>query len=339
MVSPESDQSFVIPQAVATRPKPVRSKEFRHWIDALPMANVEGALRSLSERMDEANRHPMAPVERAEMLEALRQPADLLLREQEARHARSASLRDKERRLAALAQRLRAALVVGYKILVRDLHLSWVSGHVLHRKLRIQALHRQIHYLGRILLADCQLYLAPRSHFWLELHQAYHYAEAAGIQAKPVPNEDPEMVEKSTISDQYKLWLLLALAGPYRLQPGQANLIYRLLQAWAPQCRLYPAHARPPGTGTFVIDRHVDRPPVSAGQLEEGGFEGWYLDVAPLAEAAQQYLDKLPDSPGPGVPRPAEDPASRLAELLPRLLGAWGGSRPALGPGRLRAAG
>jgi hypothetical protein len=303
---------------------PVRSKQLRRWIEALPMANVEAALRSLGERMDETNRYPMAPAERSEMLEALRQPVDLLLREQEAKHARSMPLRGEDRRLATLGQRLRVALVVSYKILVRDLHLSWLSGHLLHRKLRVHALHRQIHYLGRILLADCQLYLPPTSHVWLELHQAYHYAEAAGIQSKPVPNEDPEMVAESTISDQYKLWLLLALAGPYRLQQGQVNLIYRLLQTWAPRCRLRPAGKHPPAAGEFAIDRSADRPPVSAGQLDGGSFNGWYLEVAPLAEAAQEYLDQLPDSPGPGAPRPFADPASKLPELLPRLLWSWG---------------
>ena len=65
----------------------------------------------------------------------------------------------------------------------------------------------------------------------------------------------------------------------------------------------------------------------------EGPFEADLLplptDVVelrppPLAEAAQEYLDQLPDSPGPGAPRPFADPASKLPELLPRLLWSWG---------------
>lgn len=324
MTSPDPEQTFAIPQQVPARSKPLRVKELRHWIETLPMANLERASLALTERLGELNCYALSPTDRSELLETLRDSADLLLREQEVRHSRPTQLTDKDRGLAAVAQGLRAALVVGYKILVQDLHGSWVSGHLLRRKMRVRALHRQIHYLGRILLADSQHYLPPTPRVWSELHRAYQYAEAARLQSKPVPNEDQEMVETSTIADQYKLWLLLALAGPYRLQQGQARLVYQLLQRWAPLCRLRSAAKRRSDAAGFAIDREADRPPVSAEQLPEGGFHGWYLDLVHLARAVQEYLDQLPVAPRLGAIRPAADLETRLPELLPRLLWSWG---------------
>ena len=318
----------------------VRLTGIEEWVQALPVANIEKTAFDLYHKLDQLNRLEIPAAERYQMLERLRKPPDLGLSQLAKQFSINApSLSRREQQLADLAQQLRAFVAVAYKIAAVHVHRAWLAAHLTHRGIRSRAIHRVMYYLGRMLLADYHLYRPCTAFLWREIHGIYHYAERARIGDKPVDNEDTTVELKSTIEDQYKALLLLALAVPYRLFQGQATKVYQLLEHWSPMCELRPAEGPDEPVGLFAVEWTEDKPPAYVENFKDKKFKGWYLDVEPLADILRMGLKEIEAGKAPfGSARPGGSPLEVGGDLLRTLMLSWGVRVSRSGP-RLETAG
>jgi len=325
------------PFAPPTRRRPasgdeLKPKHVEAWLRGLPLASVERAVVLFHGWMDGLNQTEIPLADRFRILESSRRTLDTLLQElSQVYLGHPFTLSGRDRRLIEFGQKLRAQLVVGYKIVLQQLANSSVANAIVHRKARVLALYRALDCLGGMLLNDYQLYQKHNPHTWREIHGFYAYTERVRLETKAVEVRVNEQSSLSTVSDQYKRLLLLALADPYALKVGQVELIDRWLRTRAGLCRLLRhAGPRPADGKVFAVDKNSDEPPGYANRLAREAFEGWVLDIVPFAERIrgelgqpQGFGNRQETKQGWVSGELASDP-----ELLRRLLLVWGVELP-----------
>lgn len=96
-------------------------KAFRLWIDQLPMANIGEASRQLYHAIIELNHLFLAPQQRMQFLELVREKIHFVCNEL-SRHflGLAIALPEKQRKIANLAQALQLHLASGYKLCVLE---------------------------------------------------------------------------------------------------------------------------------------------------------------------------------------------------------------------------
>jgi len=302
-----------------------RRNAIRAWVDSLPLANLGETARLLYERLSYLNAHKLSPADRFAILEAIRPALDLVLQSL-GRHYRHQDLplSGRPALVAKLARELLVMMVIGYQLVLRPLAGTSPWAQVTRSGRRVEALHRRLHYLGRMLLDDFQLYRKHPKGLWREIHATYLEALQGNLQDRPVDSEEVHPPRGSTISNLYKRILLLSLSAPYRMLQGEVQRVDRALHRWAPLSRLQPLEPRLSTSALYLVEPGVDLPPRYRDDLAGGDIHAWALDTNRLSDAIARELEAL------GTASPADeghlaDPAAPLgAELLGRLALAWG---------------
>ncbi len=305
-----------------------KPKQVEEWLQELPLASAEKAIVLFQGRLDGLNQTEIPLADRFRILEACGRTLQTLLQEQAAGHAgRPFALSARDRRLTDLAQKLRVQLVVGYKIVLQQLAKSPFANTIVHRKTRTLASYHALGSLGAMLVNNYQLYQEQTPHTWKEIHGFYDYTERVRLEARAVADRSDQGFSVATACEQYKRLLLLALADPYALKPGQVGLIYRWLKSRAGSCRLMRHRGGAPlAEHVFAVDRRRDEPPGYLNRIGSDAFDGWILDIAPFAERVGRELPQ----PGEGGAPPRRDPDyapeqdALDPELLRRLMLVWG---------------
>lgn len=293
-----------------------RPAQVEKWIAALPLANLGETGRRLYHVLTETNRTDLPAEQRLAMLERLRAPLRTVADAMKKHFiGQPLPLTGKNRQIAELAQTLTRQMALGYRIVAEDSAKG--RSRFGDRRTRAVATHRALGCLGTVLLSAYQTYAPYPTAVWREIHALYQAAEADGSSAISI--QDPERADaESTIEERYKRTLLLALACPYRLRPGEVQQIHAWLADWCRHATLERlAEPRNP-TGRFVVDFQSDGPPVylvlHASDYRDDTCR--ILNATRLADVVRDHLARLR--------RDGQTARQVNEQVLQRLMLAWG---------------
>jgi len=292
-----------------TRPKRVEA-----WVAALPMAHVGESARRLYTALREMNRLTLSAQDRLKNLEILRAP-HYQIAEALKRHYTNQPLplSPKNHKVAELAIQLNSEMAMGYKSVIEDtLGRSGFSR--LKAKVLTTAVHRSIRYLSNVLLGAYQLYIHHPENTWLELNRLYLFAEEHQLHKKLVKDHVvDEALLDSTIADNYKQILLLALANPYRLRQPIMEAVYLALRDWAPHCHIQPFKPCAAGDSCTSINLNTDAAP--GFFIKDNNADPQLCRTIDTSDLIRQVGDHMLPHGNEGIPQ----------EVLKRLIQAWNG--------------
>ncbi|MBK1885307.1 GTPase [Marinobacter sp. DY40_1A1] len=272
-------------------------KAFKAWIDQLPMANIGEVSRQLYHAIIELNHLFLAPQQRLQFLELVRDKIHFVCNELSRHYLGLAiALPEKQRKIANLSQALQLHLAGGYKLCL--LEALDEGGLDKNRKLIATAIHRATSELASTILRSHQLYCPSPAQSWLECHRMFRFAHRNKLTEMAVEDSTLKLRPASTVADSYKRLLLLGCARPNQLRQTELLQAYDLFEGWT-------AHSQC-GTNIgedslFVVNLERDNSPVYRSLLEhKPGDESFGFDTRELATMISASLDaRLRQQPAP----------------------------------------
>jgi len=234
--------------------------EVESWIEALPLANVGETRQRVSSSLTNLIASDLPGQERYAALELFRSPIHYLSEALQHHFVGAAfPLTLKARGIADQLCALHMAMAEGYQSVADELlELDIVRQNF---TMLTASLHRSLYYLGQALLTGYQLYEPCSADCWRRIHCIYEAAARKGVHSSTVQDPYRRHRQPTSIAEQYKQILLLALANPYRYSQRDIRTIYSLLEYWTPQCRLYPADHADALQFACRVDLACDEPP------------------------------------------------------------------------------
>jgi hypothetical protein len=258
----------------------IRPKAFRAWVEALPLAQTLDSARKLAAYLAALNACRVSPDVRAELVEACRTHAQVLLEELQDVYVKSAQpLGPRGRDALAAARALAGELAIAYQVAAADTAARRLGFGL--RKQQATLLVHATQCLAAQVIASFNAYSPVPAGAWKALHQIYLYAEQQEMVNDP--GEHPDGV---TVAQAYCETLLLSLTDAYRLAPGELNRIVeqiRSLRAPVTLSRQKPATR--PG-GHFLVPCDTDRGPKPAlSANDDTGGPNWRVfDANPIVD-------------------------------------------------------
>jgi hypothetical protein len=298
-----------------------RVKPLKEWLENLPLANPAEAARNLSEELGALNRQKLALDTRLKLLELYRSTIQRLMPDMEAQYvAARLPLPEKNREMAMLARQLQMDLANGYKIILLDYQNARIT--LGKGKAAMTAAQRAISGLSQILAICYQTYAPQPAGIWSEIHQIFRFAIEQDIANKPVDDAGTE----SSLSLVYKQALLLALANPYHLNPGEVDCILGYLRVFGNLALLQPFAPSGSPVGLFLVATQGDNPPKlmpdNLGEVDNRN--DILLNALELAHALKHHISQLEAGETPKTLH-LPDTAKQVGyqDLLKRLLKQW----------------
>ena len=220
--------------------EPLRIHEIESWIDALPLANVNETCQRIFSVLLILNGSGILGQDRFEALELLRKPVQYLS-DTLKHHIFGATLplTHKAHLYASHVYELNLKMANGYQRIYDELldEDNYRQDFIM----LAAGLHRSLFYLGQGLLIRYQVYAPCDPDYWRRIHRTFMETERKGLQSSVVKDPYSRNKRGTTIEEQYKQILLLALADPYRYSQADMAWIYSLMEQLTPQCKIYPA--------------------------------------------------------------------------------------------------
>lgn len=297
----------------------VRPKQVKAWLESLPLARSSAeAGRTLIAHLAAVNRAKIDADDRAQILEAYRPVAHVLLEEMEAIYAKATlPLPPRARDALTLARTLARELATGCKIAIAD-RGGKLLGFGAKKQLPLLAM-RALEYTAAILKASYRSYTPVPEGVWREMHQLFLFTEQERIGSEIVDGDT-----KDAPINVYVECLLLSLTDPYRLVPGDVDrVVAQIRSARAP----VTLGQQRPGTasgGHFLVPCDTDRPPkplVGAGD-DSGGPNWRLLDANPVVDRLRAKLQAVESGNVSATTRGLMPPEVLL--LMEKLVQLWG---------------
>ena len=299
----------------------IRPKQLKLWLERLPLGNLHESAQALLLSLAALNRQPLAEDARLKLLACYRDTLHSLADTIKLQIAgMSLPLADKPRQLATLARELLVELAHGYKLVLLG------SG---SRLLSFRSKPDQIEFIQRILSAQLRLlilcyesYAAIPDGLWAEMHQLYQHASTLNSQNEVLPDTPP-----ASVSQLYRLGLLLATADPYRLSPGEVSKVLDLIKAYGELAQIQPPSPPTQLDGLFLLQLDSDLPPLALTRQPSvsDAHTDRFLNTLELAKRVSQLLARLRAGEAPSqlglLAYASETP---YQGLLQRLLRSWG---------------
>jgi cyclic-di-GMP-binding protein len=115
---------------------------------------------------------------------------------------------------------------------------------------------RAMAHTARAMRTSYKAYTRQPAGAWKTTHQLYLFAEEMGVAAGIADSHS-----RMTIAGLYGETLLLALADPYRLEPGEVERVEALLRALRPALSLAREAPETPASRHFMVNLREDAPP------------------------------------------------------------------------------
>jgi len=318
---------------------PTRPRQLARWARTLPQGDGRRAAADVLGQLRRLNLHDYAPRQRASLNGIVRPLAESVL-EALRRPLRGGSLavEDGQRGAAADIQQLLQALADADRLVIEGLSAQ-SRPKPADTPLLAEAVHGEVTALSQRLLESYRVYHSEPPGVWRELHRLYRFAEERGLLERTVGDphgQRPPAVRRS-IELAYKRIVLLAIAEPYHLMPGEAGELYDTLAGWAGACEIRPLGELPPN-GDYIVDLAVDMAPrYVPGDMQVKPAAGHILDIDAVREALDAAIQPLLSQAREGAA------ASRLAERqrrdrLMRLADTWSGHPARRAPRRAHRA-
>ncbi len=301
----------------------IRPRRAQAWVAQLPRANLGESARRLYTALTETNRLDLPFQDRARFLDTLIAPVTEVVRGLRRHFVGVCSpLPEKNRKAAAVARHLYAELATGYGIAAEDLlrrSLVLVNGRLLTR-----LLYRATAMWGRALLTDYETYRPCVPGTWSSIHRLFAFAESRRLH-RAVTSDPLADGRRTTLADEYKRILLLALASPYCLRHGEAGQVHRVLEQWANRAILRRVRTTGELDRHFGIDLGSDAPPrnlaLAPGPLEPARCR--WLDTRSVLELVRDHILEAGDAAVTTLTGLHLEDADLPHPLLRRLLAMW----------------
>ena len=238
----------------------LRTQELEAWIETLPLADVGETYQRVSNSLSKLNNSELSGQERFDALELFRRPIRYL--NDAVRHhfvGAALPLTQRARDIATQLYGLNLEAAKGYQSISDEL----LELNTLRQDFTMLAtsLQRALYYLGQGLLTGYQVYETCKAGTWRRIHLIYEAAEGKGVHISTVVDPYRRSNQQTTVEDQYKQLLLLALANPYRYPQADMDWIYSSLEQWTPLCHLHSADSLDELQFTCLVDLANDAGP------------------------------------------------------------------------------
>jgi len=296
------------------------------WIAAQPTINLQSTAPLIFTLLQSYNRCKMPAVARLKAMITLQPVIDNIVEQLHNYYQNeSLPLQKNTRARANITARFLDETAFAYKATVTDAVID-TENNEMSINLFIAALRLTIDHLGQQLLECYTRFSPPVKGLWGEIHRTYQLAERNGLHTRVLTENENTDNPFATVQHGYLRLVLLALATPNHLMPGQAAQIYTCLEKWTAGCRILSKKITVAETGDIVIDLAGERPPaVATGYARFRPIDGRFLDISEL----QKKLDEISASVAEhhrakqGVPLTISERLRR--DLLTRLRKAWQG--------------
>ncbi len=262
-------------------------KAFRIWTDQLPMANIGEVSRQLYHAIIELNHLFLAPQQRMQFLELIREKIHFVCNEL-SRHylGLAVALPEKQRKIANLSQALQLHLAGGYKLCLLEFIDN--GGPDKNRRQIASAVHRAISELAATIVRSHQLYCPSPTQSWLECHRLYRFAHRNNLSVVQVEDDTLQHRRTSSVADSYKRILLLGCARPNQLRQSELLQVYELFESWTDHTRCGPEIG---DESLFVVNMERDNPPFYRSLLsQKPGDESFGFDSSELSAMLSDAL-------------------------------------------------
>lgn len=290
-------------------------------LEALPLGNLQEVSRALCDEIGALNRQKVAMDARLKLLELYRGAILNLMPALEDQFVNARlPLPEKPRKMAELARELQAGLATGYKIILLDYQSKRIR--LGKGKIALAATQRGISALSRILAIHYQTYAPTPAGIWSEIHQIFRFAMEQKIADEAIADAHGE----GSVGLVYKQALLLALADPYHLNPGEIRKIREYLAQFGDLAQLQPFMQSGDPVGLFLVQTDSDGPPreTPLNFDESVNPNGILLNTRELAHALRHHAGRLETGESPGNLRlPVSAGEADYPALLRRLLKHW----------------
>ncbi|MEN8169178.1 MAG: hypothetical protein ABFS08_03060 [Pseudomonadota bacterium] len=295
----------------------------RQWVEELPLGHIGETSRRLYEMLREVNRLDIPLANRFELMEECATPLHTVLESLE-RHYTGISfpLPKKSLRAAQLSTGILHEVVIAYQaVLNSEENASWFYR-MTHTRIWLEAVHRLIYYLNRILCNYRLIHRVVPGGVWLALHQLYWTARDNKRQREKV--KLPLTDRPTTTEGEYKRALLLSMIEPQLFNREQMEQVHNNMPMWLERCELVEAEQRSSELSGYCIRRDADAPHSQFNEeccqdCDADKQAGLLLDLSGLNVRIHGLLEQLGESdlmqlPGGGA-------ISR--ETLETLLSCW----------------
>ncbi|MHB1173636.1 MAG: hypothetical protein ACYCZJ_00730 [Sulfuriferula sp.] len=298
-----------------------RPKYLQTWLERLPVANLHESAQALLLSLAAQNRQAIADDSRQKLLELYRVTVHTLTGAIKLQISDAAlPLTEKQHQLATLARELLIELANGYKIV-----LQASSGRLLSFRSKpdqTQTMQRILSANSRLLTLCYEGYADVPTGLWSEIHQIYRYAVHQNAPDDIITDTPP-----ASVSQLYRLCLLIATADPYRLTLGEVSKVLDLLRLYGDIAQTQPLTSPLQTNGLFLISPDKDQPPLPlfryTGTTDPA--HDYLFNTLELARRLHQLFNLLKSGKSAvqlGLPGYADE--ATYQGLLQRLIRNWG---------------
>lgn len=240
----------------------IRPQAVERWLRELPRGSVGQTGQLVFNALQDIQRQDIKANDRFRVLEALRDSVHYATSNLN-KHVYGVAypLPEKVMRIASACQSIHDSMAQSYLSVFHDLQKQ--NSLFVDKRMLTTAIHRAIVYIEHSLLLTYEVYSAFQHDHWEQLHELYQYAELHKLTQLTVYESLGHPKKKSNISQEYLRTLLLYLAEPYHLRPGEINEVHHHLEHWSELCTLLKVTSDSEliENQLAIIDLNNDQPP------------------------------------------------------------------------------
>lgn len=308
----------------ANQPRP---SELPAWLAAHPVTDAQTNVQEILELLQTYNRRLMPLEARIKAVGHLQLSVEKILKILRERYQnQSLPLPEKTRQQANLSLQFLDEMAAAYKIIVTEL-LEERADHDIDTQLLVTSIRQAIESLGQLLLECYAQYIPYPKGLWGEIHKLYLLAETQNLHKIAVSENDQESHTPANIQLCYLRLVMLALAQPNHLMPGQINRIYAYLEKWSAGCLIKETKVNEAKTGDIFVDLDSELPPTIASSYTQFKLSnGRFLNISPLRKKLEEARRKMEQKHQQGLKGAPFTIADRMQRnLLNRISNAWRG--------------
>jgi hypothetical protein len=287
-----------IPDQLPPKGKPffLSDKELSAWAEQLPIANVGETSKQIFKALREFNRTLIPSKRRLQSVEYFRQPLSYIAANLSKHYIGSGfPLSDKAYKIAVLNRELHSGMATAYKSAIIDLLVEGQGKP--ERKQLVQAIHRCMSYLSKVILQSVLVYDPYPKRIWRELHVLHRLASRYGVESTRMEDPVENHGKSSTIDEAYRRCVLFSLASPYKMRQKDNLLIFDTMLEWSHMAKIHSYENAPEET-TIIIRQDSDLAP--SHETSVGDADNKYLFKLDVSELIVQLRDQFSENPAEG---------------------------------------
>ncbi|MFK7955503.1 MAG: hypothetical protein AB8B96_05360 [Lysobacterales bacterium] len=261
-------------------------KAFDEWLASLPLANVTAAGNELLAGVQDLNHSKVSARFRLHALEQVTEPCLAVVNVLDKQyHDAVFPLTDKTDKVGRTVVHFFRELAMGYRLAAHQFANESARFSLVGKRAGGLAIHRALSCCEQLVFRCGQLFRAPPTGIWSEIHILYAFAAQNGMESRTIVDTLGWSKKSHRIEDIYKRTALLGLCDPQRLSQRAITQVHKACEMWRDKTTLATGKA---AVGQFAITIDDDCAPmlVLDDESPSGDFR---FDLSSL----KQWLQKL----------------------------------------------